>query len=53
MKNRENLGFLSVMMVNDSVYSVPIGNSPVWLNVFSPMVIVADGLRNLIVVQSL
>ena len=34
-KNRRNLGFLSAMTVNDSMYSVPIGNSPGCLIFFS------------------
>ena len=46
-KNRGNLGFLSAMMVNDSMYSVPIGNSPGCLIIF-PMVIVTDRSRGLI-----
>ena len=41
------------MMVNDPVYSVHIGNSPGWLMFFSPMMIVADRSRSLIVAKSL
>ena len=50
---RENLGFLSVMTLNDSVYFVPIRSSPGWLKIFSPTVRVADMLRSLIAAKSL
>ena len=53
MKNRENLGLLFVMTINDSVYSVSIGNSPGWLKVFSSMLIDVDESRSLIAVKSL
>ena len=42
-----------MMTVNDSVYSVPIGNSLGWLKIFSSMVIVTDWSRSLITAKSL
>ena len=53
MKTQGNLGFLSVTTVDNSVYCMHIGNSPEWLNVFYPMVVITDGSRILIAAKSL